>query len=121
MGYGPINVVNGGSSVSAAIQNPGAFTGNLTVNGSITPTKDYAIQGKMLRCERIISQEQFEKFPKSEIKKMMIADMVEEMLKADCIEFTMTQTQPHEDLVRVRARVYVTPNDQVKLLREKGY
>ena len=58
--------------------------------------------------------------PKNQIKKMMITDMVEQMLKSDCIEFTMSQTNPVDQMVRVRARVFVTPDDKVRLLRENG-
>lgn len=80
----------------------------------------YHIQGKMLKCEMIITQEQFEQIDKNEIKRRMVSDMVNQMLHDGCIEFTMTQTDPVEQLVKVRARVFVTPNDQVKILRENG-
>lgn len=86
--------------------------------GTNVPT--HKIQGKMLVCEKLISQEQFEQLDKNGIKSVMVTDMVRKMLEDECIEFTMQQTNPVDQMVRVRARVFVTPDSQVRLLRENG-
>lgn len=108
------------SSISAAIQNPGAFTGNLTVNGSIPPPKDHLIQGEMFNVQKFITQEVFEMTPPQHLKEMMLADLLQEMMKSKHIEFTMMKDPHTVDMVRMRARVFVTPDRQVRLLRENG-
>ncbi len=107
---------NGQLTHTSLVDNATPYPAN---NGSSMPPSQ-AIQGKMLKCEKIISQEQFQQLDKNGIKSAMIAEMVNVMLKDGCIEFTMQQTNPVDNMVRVRARVFVTPNDQIKLLRENG-
>jgi hypothetical protein len=78
------------------------------------------IQGKMLRCESLITMEEWKNHPTEWIKRKMLSLMLEEMMAENCIEFTMINDVQNRDMVRVRARVYVTPNDQVKILRMNG-
>lgn len=86
-------------------------------NTSSAPQK---IQGKMLTTKCEITQSLWEDSDKDAIKHKMIHGIVEEMIKSKCIEFTSLQA-PNNDYVTITARVFVTSDDQVQLLRKAGY
>lgn len=81
---------------------------------------DYSIQGKMLKCESLITMEEWERQPAEWVKQKMMRLLVDEMMKQNCIEFTMEKEHREMNMVRVRARIFVTPDSQVRLLRTKG-
>lgn len=74
----------------------------------------------MLKCESMITMEEWERQPAEWVKQKMIRLMVDEMMKEHCIEFTMEKEHREMNMVRVRARIFVTPDDQVRILREKA-
>jgi hypothetical protein len=103
--------------------------GNITVGGLAgggggtydtyaepTPT----ISGKMLTVTNVIKQYDLEILPDDEIKRKMIYELAEEMAKSNMIEFTK-QNDPTTDTITYRARCFMTPNDQVQILRKNGY
>ena len=113
-------------SVSAAasasgLTFPTTFSPSNVVSNTAYKTPDDLIQGKMFVAQSTISQYEFEQFPAGEIKRKMILQLAEVMLNQDCIEFTTMKEPNAMDQVKVRARVFVTPDSQVRLLREKGY
>jgi hypothetical protein len=85
------------------------------------PSQDKPIQGEMLTVRKMITPELWEDTPREEIKRQMLSLMVEEMMKSKHIEFTVTQDHSGMGTVRIAARIFVTPDSQVKLLRERGY
>lgn len=86
-----------------------------------TPT----IQGKMLTVSRGMRMEPLTRVldqPTLEIKikEDLVRDIALEMLKSGLIEFTR-QIDPTTDTITYRARCFMTPNDQVQILRKNGY
>jgi hypothetical protein len=104
-----------------------------TAVGSITTqvmmpninTKEFAIQGQMLAVEKIMNSYELERTGLSanvknfedEIKKELIQEMVREIVKRNCIEFT-SQKDMLTGNVTYRARVFVTPDSQVRIIRQ---
>ena len=86
---------------------------------------NHTIQGKMLTVSRSI-----EMLPLTraldystleiKIKEELVRDIALEMLKSGLIEFTK-QNDPTTDTITYRARCFMTPNDQVQILRKNGY
>jgi hypothetical protein len=54
------------------------------------------------------------------IKEELVRDIALEMLKSGLIEFTK-QNDPTTYTITYRARCFMTPNDQVQILRKNGY
>jgi hypothetical protein len=93
------------------------------LNGNITiPQKTHVIQGRMLTYRLVISpaDEVYNKLSVGELKRQMAMKIAEEMLIEGCMEFTKMY-DPINSNNCYHARIFVTPNDQVKLLRENGY
>jgi hypothetical protein len=108
--------------------------GNITVGGLAgggggtydayaepTPT----IQGKMLTVSRSIGMLPLtgaldQSTLEIKIKEELVRDIALEMLKSGLIEFTK-QNDPTTDTITYRARCFMTPNDQVQILRKNGY
>ena len=88
-------------------------------------TKEFAIQGQMLAVEKIMNSYELERTGLSanvknfedEIKKELIQEMVREIVKRNCIEFT-SQKDMLTGNVTYRARVFVTPDSQVRIIRQ---
>ena len=118
----PHNGWNVGASVSAALpNNQGAFTGNITTSAHQQPFNYKSIEGQMFTVMKSITREQFERWPPERIKKEMLRQLVDEMYSSKYIEFTMQKDTLESDMVKVKARIFVTPDSQVRLLRENGY
>lgn len=86
-----------------------------------TPT----IQGKMLVASRSIGMLPLtraldQSTLENAIKQEMASELALEMLKSGLIEFTR-QSDPTTDTITYRARCFMTPNDQVQILRKNGY
>lgn len=82
-------------------------------------TYDYAIGGKLLvatarlSLDRVLGMEDEEK---DHIKQTLVKLLVEQMIKEGFVEFT--QADESDTMFRViRARAYVAPDSQVKILR----
>jgi hypothetical protein len=88
-------------------------------------TKEFAIQGQMLAVEKILNSYELERTGLSaniknfedEIKKDLIQEMVREIVKRNCIEFT-SQKDMLSGNVTYRARVFVTPDTQTRIIRQ---
>ena len=108
--------------------------GNITVGGLAgggggtyntyaepTPT----ISGKMLTVSRSMEMKPLMETLdystlENAIKIELASDIAHEMLKSGLIEFTR-QSDPTTDTITYRARCFMTPNDQVQILRKNGY
>lgn len=88
-------------------------------------TKEFAIQGQMLAVEKILNSYELERTGLSsnvknfedEIKKELIQEMVREIVAQRCIEFT-SQKDMLTGNVTYRARVFVTPDEQTRIIRQ---
>lgn len=86
------------------------------------PEKHHTIQGKMFTAEVKMYDAalQLPVLDKDQIKRKLAEQILEKLLASEFIEYTQ-QKLVLEDCVAIRARFYAVPNDQVKILREKGY
>jgi len=116
-----------------ALTYPGSGTFAAPAVGSITThvmmpninTKEFAIQGQMLAVQKVLDSYELERTGLSaniknyedEIKKELIQEMVREIVKEKCIEFTM-QKDMLTGNVTYRARVFVTPDEQTRIIRQ---
>ena len=89
-------------------------------NGTGHVPASHVIQGQMLSVRKIIPQETYEQLPHDIIKREMLKEMLEEMMRSKHIEFTVMKDATQLDALRITARVFVTPDSQVRLLRENG-
>ena len=88
-------------------------------------TKEFAIQGQMLTVQKTLDAYELERTGLSaniknfedEIKKDLIQEMVREIVKRNCIEFT-SQKDMMTNSVVYRARIFVTPDSQTRIIRQ---
>lgn len=78
---------------------------------------DYAIQGKMLTVSLTMSPYEAEQMDDLEMKNRLITMMVREIMDNKCIEFTKQQDYTMDN-VTIRARIYVTRDADVKVIRQ---
>lgn len=78
---------------------------------------DYIIQGKMLTTSLTMSPYEAEQMDDLELKNRLITLMVREIMDNKCIEFTKQQDYAKDEVI-IRARIYVTPDSDVKLIRK---
>ena len=78
---------------------------------------DYIIQGKMLTTTIKMSPYEAEQMDDLEMKNRLITLMVREIMDNKCIEFTKQQDFVNDEVI-IRARIYVTPDSDVKLIRQ---
>lgn len=79
--------------------------------------QDYAIQGRMITAELEIDELDGALMNDNMIKNKVVNKLLDVMLTEKCIEFTK-QYNPLTNSYMVRSRIYVTPDTQVKILRE---
>jgi len=89
-----------------------AGNGNLTIS---PPTQ--AIQGKMITAQLGLDELQYSVMDDIDIKSRLLNALAIELLSAKCIEFTKQQDVATNTLT-VRARIFATPDNQVRLIRE---
>lgn len=107
-----------GVPTHSAIANPTPYPPP-TINGSI-PLSKWEIKGKPIKVEKLITQEMYQQIPHDEIKKMLYKDLLDSLIAANCIEYTMVKDPQQRDMVHIRGRIFVTPDDQVRILRVNG-
>ena len=118
------NIKGGSGGTFAAPQSMGGVPiSNLTMPN--INTKEYAIQGKMLTVQKVLNGYELERTGLSaniknyedEIKKELINQMVREIVKENYIEFT-SQKDMMTNSVVYRARIFVTPDSQIRIIRQ---
>lgn len=101
------------------------FGTTIVSNSSSTPASSVQIQGKCFITQLQISQEDYEHHKgvaadyDNLIKRQLVTKLVEQLFTDKCIEFTK-EIEYSEHKCMFRARIYATPDSQVKILREKG-
>jgi len=85
---------------------------------SLVPTpKTIAIQGKMITAQLGLDELQYSVMDDIDIKSRLLNALAIELLSAKCIEFTKQQDVATNTML-VRARIFATPDNQVRLIRE---
>ena len=102
---------------------PNNFNESFGINVSTIP--DYIIKGEMITASYVIDIDNklFAtplKDIEYEIKKQLMSSLVEEMFKSKYILFTKVQdVTTYQD--KYMARVFVTPSEQVQLIRDLSF
>ena len=115
----PIGVGGGGGVLGSGSIGPGKFPAHLYDDSVLHHfLKDHAIQGQTVMVEFTTPMEQFDR-PLSEktIKERLVRELVDEIAKAKCIEFTQMARHDINEMV-FRARIHVVPDTQVRIIRE---
>ncbi len=75
------------------------------------------IQGQMLTASLKMSPYEAEQMDDLELKNRLISLIVREIMDANCIEFTKQQDFANDEVI-IRARIFVTQNDDVQVIRK---
>jgi hypothetical protein len=76
------------------------------------------IQGKMISVEMRLDASEAMQMDDLELKNRLITKLVRELMDGKCIEFTKQQDVAGMETI-VRARIFVTPDDQVRIVRKE--
>ena len=84
-------------------------------------TQNHAIGGKMVIANTTVSQEYMEVMrgdphAKEAIKRKLAIELGSYMIENNLTEFTQQQ-DPINDTIKIACRVFVTPDEQIRLLR----
>ena len=79
-------------------------------------TTDHLIQGQMVEVNMTLDPYEITKMTDDQIKNKIMFFLGEEMLKRKCVEFTKQHDVVTNKTV-IRARTFVTPDTNVKILR----
>ena len=113
-----MSILHGYDSI---IQNMSTIPSSIPIstNTTIPPINsiDYIIQGKMLTTSLTMSPYEAEQMDDLELKNRLITMMVREIMDNKCIEFTKQQDYAKDEVI-IRARIYVTPDSDIKLIRK---
>ena len=75
------------------------------------------IQGKMISAEMRLDANEAIQMDDLELKNRLITKLVRELMDGKYIEFTKQQDVANMETI-VRARIFVTPDDQVRIVRK---
>ncbi len=101
---------------------PGLNT-NITGGLQTVNIHDHTYQGKMVTVQHTISDSDAEMLSmnmgdfKDEVKKQLLKKLIDEIVKNNLIEFT-SQTDAAAGQTHYRARIFATPDTQVRLIRK---
>lgn len=88
--------------------------------GTISPLTINAfeeVKGEMILVEKVVDPTSEILPDKEQIKKELAEELVQKLLKSNLVEFTR-QDDFRTDLVTFRARAYLTPDEQIRVIRK---
>jgi hypothetical protein len=91
--------------------------GAVNVHSPIVSAPVETAQGKMIVAQMTINANDAIQIDDSILKEQLIKKLVEELMKSNCIEFTKQQDYARME-TKIRARIFATPDDQVRLIRK---
>jgi hypothetical protein len=92
-------------------------TGVGSINGNVTNASLDIIKGQMVAAEMRLDANEAIQMDDIELKNRLITKLVRELMDGKYIEFTKQQDVTKMETV-IRARIYVTPDDQVRIVRK---
>ena len=92
-------------------------TGVGSINGNVTNASLDIIKGQMVAAEMRFDANEAIQMDDIELKNRLITKLVRELMDGKYIEFTKQQDVTRMETV-VRARIFVTPDDQVRIVRK---
>ena len=93
-------------------------TGVGSINGNVTNASLDIIKGQMVFAEMRLDANEAIRMDDIELKNRLITKLVRELMDGKCIEFTKQQDVANMETI-VRARIFVTPDDQVRIVRKE--
>lgn len=113
--YSPFD--NSGITMGTVIANS---SGNLSPFPAIQDVPLNIIKGELLTAETLVYDAalQLPLLDKDKIRRKLAEELVEKLLTGKYIEFTQ-QRIPEQDAIAIRARCYILPDSQVKIVRDK--
>lgn len=104
-------------STNSTIPGVSSTTQDVVTNGYIAQNTD-TIQGQCIVITHHVatSDTVYSNMHEDEIKRLLIAKLAEEMHRQNVVEFTKS-VDPRTLEIVFRARIFVVPDDQVRLLR----
>ena len=106
---GPLPPANGSSYNEINPIAPGQYN-------EIKPFNVAQIKGKMVTVELNASQQRHNAATDDGIKIQLIQDLLEKLMKSNCIEFTK-QVDPNTMDYTYRARIFAVPNTDIQTIR----
>jgi hypothetical protein len=107
----------------AITNNPHGFAPTFDIDSYHDPRLDStlqkpveAIQGQMITATLHVDEMQLMSMDDIAMKKKVLDMLLNELLSAQCIEFTKQQDVATNTLT-IRARIFATPDNQVRLIR----
>ncbi len=101
----------------------GIFSTNSTISGVVSTTGFIQenlnpIQGQCVTITHHIKTHDtlYSTLHEDEIKRILVNKLAEEMYRQNAIEFTKS-ADPRTDEIVLKARIFVVPDDQVRMLR----
>jgi hypothetical protein len=92
-------------------------TGVGSINGNVTNASLDIIKGQMVAAEMRLDANEAIQMDDIELKNRLITKLVRELMDGRYIEFTKQQDVARMETI-VRARIYVTPDEQVRVIRK---
>jgi hypothetical protein len=92
-------------------------TGGGGINGNVTNASLDIIKGQMVFAEMRLDANEAIQMDDLELKNRLITKLVRELMNGRYIEFTKQQDVASMETV-VRARIFVTPDEQVRVIRK---
>ena len=92
-------------------------TGVGSINGNVTNASLDIIKGQMVFAEMRLDANEAIQMDDLELKNRLITKLVRELMDGKYIEFTKQQDVTKMETV-IRARIYVTPDEQVRIVRK---
>ncbi len=89
-----------------------------SVDSNLTVAPLTTIQGKMISAEMRLDANEAIQMDDLELKNRLITKLVRELMDGKCIEFTKQQDVANMETI-VRARIFVTPDEQVRIIRKE--
>ena len=106
------------SMASNGVSGYDTYASNITAS-SVAPWTEHHIKGEMLIATARLDEAEVQALGKEKIRENLAMQIASELLASKHIEFTQMRDRFSGALI-VKARVYVVPDNQVRILRTNG-
>lgn len=117
------NNITGGLVINNALNTFGTTGTDKSAFSNISTPRDTlhlsTIRGKMVTVSQTFSDLDLSMLNDKELKLHMLYELCKELEKTNHVEFTR-MVEPHTGNYVVRARIFATPDEQVRMIRLRG-
>ena len=96
---------------------PVGILGDNIITNTIMNATNHLIQGQMVTAEFTLTGLDKDRMTDDQIKSKLLFFLADEMMRQKCVEFTK-QDDFVSNVTVARARIFVTPDTNVRILRE---